>query len=834
MYAFYPDVVDHYLSIYEKVIQEQGQKEQTIIHCIFLGAAGAGKSCLLKRLLGEKVVLKNRTSTEIAEKSVRVVTTAVAEVFDLNWQKLDDSKLACGLLEQMLTGQEMVSEQANQKEPKPENYSKEGSANEQVSNHREGSAQASVTVQKKEPLSAVKDANEQVPVFKQQVRVPDGQATNSTDDDSQATDSIHDSQATDSIDDNQATDSIDDSQATDSIDDSQATDSIDDSQATDSIDDSQATDSIDNSQATKLSAKGSLQSQHSQSIAFLRNVLEKEGVSGVKKYITNPKTIYLTDSGGQPEFQELLPALVVGPCIFIVVLPLDKDLKKRYKVDYVKPGNQEHMQTYFSSLTMEEDLMRSLASIVSTKYTNKDGKEVKPMVMLVATFIDRISLKDRQAQLDAIEALIKETDAYNQDMIVCTPDTENVFTINNASDDQAEIDARKIRAAFNKTAKKFEVCTPWSWLIFGILVSHNKNGNENNEYENDGSVICYKTCFELAQDCGIEDEREFEAALQFLHKQTGILHYYKEPSELDQIVVCDPQHLLSRLNHLVVKTFISDKAYSRKSIEDFKKGLFKREQYYELTKEYSRSRLTPSMLLKFLEHINVVAPLDRDGESYFMPCAVTHLEPTDIGLPQPAAIPPLLITFNSGYCPKGLFGSLIACIARNTTLDLDKSNIHRDQICFGLNQCNLLLRVSPTSIYLEINPGNTVKPLSVLCNGFRKMIFNSIDEACKTLHYSLTPHTDYFLSFESWCDQCKKLHPLQTVLNVDHLKVELFQCNQSQKLVKSSLRWYIWLPEVSRQQHGALVTACKIGLILACQQIAVMNVLSRCYYTCNM
>ena len=206
-----------------------------------------------------------------------------------------------------------------------------------------------------------------------------------------------------------------------------------------------------------------------------------------------------------------------------------------------------------------------------------------------------------------------------------------------------------------------------------------------------------------------------------------------------------------------------------------------------------------------------------------MPCAITHLKPSAVGLPQPAVIPPLLITFKSGYCPKGLFGSLVACIAKSSTLNLDKSNIHRDQICFTMNRCSLLLRVSPPCIYFKVNPGNTVQPLSVLCNGFRKMIFNSIDQACLALHYSLTAHTDYFLSFEGWCDQCKKLHPLQTVLKVDHsqvdpLQVDSFQCNESQIVVEPILRWYIWLPEVSTQQHGALVNACKIGLILACQQ----------------
>ena len=730
---------------------------QTIMHCIFLGTAGVGKSTLMKRLLGEKVKVDftHRTSTQIVEKSVRVVSTAVAEVSDLTWKKIDDTAVACGLMGQMLlTEHEMESKEANQTEHTQENHLEEGNASEQAPTQR-ASTQASVKVQKDKPLSAVKDANKQAPeqtvpvskqnTSKQQDRVPD---------------------------------------------------------------DSQATEERvpNDSQPTNSTARGSLNSQQLQSSAFLRNVLETEGVSGVKKHINNPQTIYLTDSGGQPEFQELLPALVVGPCIFIVVLPLDKDLKEKYEVKYVRPG--EHIR-YSSSLSIEEDLLCSLASIASTKNEDKTGKEIKKLVMFVATFIDKVPQMDRQKKLDNIEALVKGTDAYNQGMIVCTPDTRNVFTINNASDDEAEEDAKKIRAAFQRFAEDFKVCTPYSWLIFSILVQDNKYG----------SVLCYKTCFELAQDCGIKDKREFEAALQFLHRQTGILHYYKEPSELSQIVVRDPQYLFSRVNHLVEETFITQKSVSGKCIEDFVKGLFKREHYDELTREYSSSELNSDMLLKLLEHINAVVPLDRDGESYFMPCAVTHLEPTDTGFSKSAAIPPLLITFKSGYCPKGLFGSLVACIARNTTLNLDKSNIHRNQISFTMNQCNLLLRVSPTCIHFEINPGNPVKPLSVLCNGFRKLIFDSIDQACEALHYSLRPHTDYILSFEGWCDQCKKLHPvaLQPVLNVDHLKVEFFQCNQSQKVVKPSLRCYIWLPEVSRQQHGALVTACKIGLILARQ-----------------
>ena len=177
--------------------------------------------------------------------------------------------------------------------------------------------------------------------------------------------------------------------------------------------------------------------------------------------LTHAWTLYLTDSGGQPEFQELLPALVVGPCVFFVVFPLDKDPKEKYEVEYVRPDEQKSMQKYLSSLSLQEDLMRSVASIACTKYKDKDGNEVKPKVMLVATFKDNVPQENvRQIKLDYIKTLVKGTDAFRQGMIVEASETQMVFTINNASDLESEKDAQEIRDAFKILADCFKVQLP--------------------------------------------------------------------------------------------------------------------------------------------------------------------------------------------------------------------------------------------------------------------------------------------------------------------------------------------------------------------------------------
>ena len=112
-------------------------------------------------------------------------------------------------------------------------------------------------------------------------------------------------------------------------------------------------------------------------------------------------------------------------------------------------------------------------------------------------------------------------------------------------------------------------------------------------------VISRQECFEVAKECGIHNETEFEAALQFLHRQTGVLYYYKEPPELSQIVIKDPQYLCSRVNQLVEKTFTFVKTRCSQCTDDLKKGIFKLTDYETLTTKSSQSKLNPSMLLKY-------------------------------------------------------------------------------------------------------------------------------------------------------------------------------------------------------------------------------------------
>ena len=734
-------------------MRDYGEMSQTIMHCIFVGPAGVGKSSLMKRLLRLKLD-ERRTSTQVLEKSIHVeiirnVKTTAAQVLGLDWKIIDNPlKEASGLIEQLCKQQEM------------KDHSKVG--------------------QSKQPEHPT------TPVLKPILNKPSKNQQDYTRMEQKSDSKLHFSQQQST-----SREVFEPTKQTSTTQKEYQTTEVD--QVNQQTGQSLKPGLLDSDLSTDQDYRSS--QQYTETIDFLRLALETKGISGLQN--VNPWTLYLTDSGGQPEFQELLPALAEGPSVFFVVFPLNKDLNSTYVVEYVRPNEQKDMQNYLSSLTLQEDILRSLASIASTTYNNEDGNVVKPRVLLVATFKDQVPHEeDRQRKLQEIQNLVRRTGAFHQDMIVCASESQMVFTVNNVSEDESEKDANQIRNAFRALAEDFKVRTPSPWLIFSILVKH---------LYKEESVISIQECLKVAKQCGIPNEIEFKAALQFLHKQTGVLYYYNEPSELSQIVIQDPQHLFSRVNQLVEKTFKFEVTHSQHCIERFERGIFNKADYNRLTKDSAHLKLNPSMLLKLLMHLKMVLPLS-DRETYFMPCAIAHLcEESTIISETKLPIPPLLITFKTGYCPKGLFGALVACIANqelsNCVLDLDSSQIRRDQICFKVGQYRLLLKITPTYIYIELIPdsadGSLITDFCTFCNSVRQLIEVKIAEACDKLQYSNS--ANYQLSFVCHC-QAGRLHPAQ--LMPDPVKGrDYFQCSQSNTAVVHQ-DCHVWLRKVSKHLHA--------------------------------
>ena len=484
--------------------------------------------------------------------------------------------------------------------------------------------------------------------------------------------------------------------------------------------------------------------------------------------------VYLTDTGGQIEFQELLPLLVSGPSVFFLVFRLDHDLNKRFTVVYVRP-NGTMSEPYQSNFTVKEALLQTLASIASIEST-----EIH--VFFVGTHMDKVS----RAKIDRIDCslrhMVTSTGLYREGMIQFASESRMLLAVNNLSDDDSGI--QQVRAAVERLGSRgsFKVTAPPSWLIFSLTIRQHKD-----------RVLSYEQCFEVARQCGITSRGELNEALWFLHTKVGLIRHFQGDGleDLQKIVIQDPQVLFDRITDLVVETFTFDKA-SPVVREDFKKkGIFPFSTFEKISAS-SDHLLTPSRLVKLLEHLHIIAPLEKEegeeegeeevkeeeGEEeeeeeekrYFMPCILAHTQPAEASswlewltsmfwrsAEQNHNNSSLLVGFRCGYCPKGLFAALVVYLLANARSHGQKWTLQRDQIF--KDQISFLVRpydsvsitVQPKFFEITCTPAvsksshNRHFPLATTCGEVRRCIETGIREVTSALHY--TSDAAHYLAF---------------------------------------------------------------------------------------
>ena len=520
--------------------------------------------------------------------------------------------------------------------------------------------------------------------------------------------------------------------------------------------------------------------------------------SKLKELIDEPWTLYITDTGGQPEFQELLPILVSGPSLFFLTFRLDMELSRRYQVEYIDSEGKSIIP-YESGLTVQEMLLQSLATIASTSIFRIVGDEritINPDIFLVGTHKDLVSDEHLQQVDSVLQALVRGTEAYREGMIQFASESRLILAVNNLS--EGEEDVQQIRAAVERMGRQgdnYRVRTPFSWLAFSNIMQQMRS-----------PVLRYERCYSVAQQCGIKTRNEMSDALRFLHENVGVIRYYHDVSELRKFVIKDPQYVFDMITDLIVATFTFDRAAPALHEQFTKKGIFPLDVFEKLAR--STEFLPPSKLVTLLQHLNIVALLKKDGVSsqYFIPCVLAHSEGSStLTSAACSSAPPLLVTFESGYCPKGLFGALVVYLLQNKMKSelewgLEQDKIFRDQVCFSVGPFDSFqLKVLPAFLSIELcaSSGVSTRRLSLasVCSEVTRCISSGIDEVSKTLHCSRkAAHSfGFFCPDEMGTDQSP--HP--AIVNFHHEEPCNMKCPQTHKRFDLPGGYLVWFSEVS-------------------------------------
>ena len=491
----------------------------------------------------------------------------------------------------------------------------------------------------------------------------------------------------------------------------------------------------------------------------------KDGLEVLQKHFQKTWSLYLTNTGGQMEFQEVLPLLVSGPSVFFFTFRLDRDINKHYMIEYdLCDGSKA--EPYKSTLTTVEGLLQTLATIAAMgtfvyKGLQKGEAPLRPKVFIVGTHKDQLNKETMENHISSIDQqlqdAIKSTTHYKDLVEFATP-LQLIFTVSNFSDCESAF--KDIRSAVERVIgrNEFQMTSPAHWLIFSLALRQLKP-----------YVVSYDICLEIARQCGLSDD-ELDEALHFIHSKLGLIRYFPY-EDVKDLVVIHPQYLFDKVTELIVDTFTFEKT-SKQVMDDFKKkGIFSLSEFEKISSR-SGTNIKPFQFAKLLERLRIAAPFQMDrNRMYFFPCVLAH---TSIETPLHqltlvcTRVPHLMVMFKCGYCPKGLAGALVKYLMANEMQSsllwkLYHDKIFRNQVSFKVGPLDtVVLKISST--FLEIicvlntkfSNRESICPVSKLYDEVHKAVDAGIRQVTIDINYVNAEHS---FTFSCECKEHNLPHP---------------------------------------------------------------------------
>ena len=481
--------------------------------------------------------------------------------------------------------------------------------------------------------------------------------------------------------------------------------------------------------------------------------------------------VYMFDTGGQPEFSEMLPALLPGPAINLVVFDLRKRLRDRYEIQY--RSEDKYSEPYRTSLTHEEVIFRSLATVSCLKARSTHVADLcefdkdlvvdasKPAALLVGTHKDCVAAQTVEETGSLLTKQIKASKAlFSSNLVQFYNAKQVLFTVDN-SDSENKKQFDDIRDTLNTVIEtNFQpVKIPLSWLMFSFRLR--KRNQQVYKLEN---------CFKIAQECGICSKSSMKAALWFLHHRVGILLHYPMVPELKDVVFTNLQVLFDRITHLITSCFTFNDLKNAYAVDQFRSfGLFSSADLAKVADKKTVLHFT--RIVALLKHLHIVAELEKDENDatiYFMPCALkpTNVESQYRSTSSNTHPPAMLIWFECGFPPVGLFCCLIVKLLNNKSNSFKKWQYardfqqHRNKMRFRVGELGDVVTLIAHPTYLEVwfdrqcdVPGPSVADV---CDNVKCALDTALQEVCESLHYD----THHFFGFFCSNPLCERdCHP---------------------------------------------------------------------------
>ena len=380
----------------------------------------------------------------------------------------------------------------------------------------------------------------------------------------------------------------------------------------------------------------------------LRKLTQMVGSGKTSRRLMDMELMYLTDTGGQQPFWDLIPIFTRDTSATIFVHRLCEELDEHPLNDLYQRGQQVG-PSQRATFTTAQAFKTMLIGM------RKGGRHSK--IITVGTYRDlaedcKETLKEKNEKLVAIASSnFKRDVVYRNEGL-----KEVVFPVNTKAPEEVDRkEGEKIRASIEKEATHHKI--PIWWFILQMIL-------EDLARKLDRDVLSKQECLDISKSLGFS-EAELNSALSFFDRLNIFL--FKE-TVLPTAVFTNPQVLLDKLSKLVQKQYhlkaaeadpskAADLAMTGDWLSFRDQGVLTLQMLQEFESHYLERVFTARDFLLLLEKLLVIAPLS--STEYFFPAVLSMMPESCVSeflsLHRAGNIEALVVEFPTGWAPPGVF-----------------------------------------------------------------------------------------------------------------------------------------------------------------------------------
>ena len=533
------------------------------------------------------------------------------------------------------------------------------------------------------------------------------------------------------------------------------------------------------------------------------------------KDLSGSNWIHLIDSGGQPEFYDLLPIFIRHASSIVFVQRLCDSLKDHPVVEFYDEEGNRVGEPYHYPLTCEEILKCMVRTLHSHPTEGKHSN-----IMVAGTFRDK-EKKCRETRAKKNKIIFNLLHPhFPNDLVLYGAPRELIFPLNTKEPDKDDQRvAQLLRQAIERSAPD-PVKIPISWYLLELALRRLAAMLRRR-------VLSRSECLLIAQQLGFA-ENECDAALTHFDELNLCLYY---PDVLPNVVFSDPQVPLDKASELVQRTYqlrepeqarqpqkslwlkfrdmfskpkhslevrqppILGVALESKWLRFRDQGIVRREFLEEFPRHYKDKLFTPDDLLCLFYHLLILAPLSE--EEYFMPSLLQRLPSEELDVhrvPSPVAAP-LLIRFPNGWPRNGVFCCLVVFLINHCKWEVVLPDtgapilMAKNCIKFRLPSCTAAVTLIDSYAYFEIHIEAPPSVCYTNCPSIQATIFDGIDKAAITLHYNNSKPCAAFLCPHSNSSSRTSSKEPHAAITKDQ---EYWQCTMENRYGELTKREKVW------------------------------------------